>query len=182
MTSLLQTDVNITQSLSDLSSKTELDKQNLQKSMTSLLQSDVKLNQSLTDLSSKARQEPDIFFTAVAHYGWVDQNKSPVFYSPISNQGSAFDNNTGIFTATHSGFYHFELHIYSTSHDAYFNLEKNGVSVVSVRCYGDDGNRGSSNSVYLRLDPGDKVSAVAVSRSYVFGVYSTFSGRLIALV
>merc|ERR1719239_1964106 len=165
--SLLQTDVNINQSLSDLSRKTELDKQNLQTTMTSLLQSDVKLNQSLTDLSSKARLEPDIFFSAVAHSGWVEPNKSPVFYSPISNQGSSFDSNTGIFTAPISGFYHFELHIYSDRDDAYFNIEKNGVKVVSVWCYGDDGTRGSSNSVYLRLGQGDKVSAVAVTRSYV---------------
>jgi len=93
---------------------------NQAKVMTSLLQSDVKLNQSLTDLSSKARLEPDIFFSAVADSGLVDGNKSPVFYSPISNQGSSFDSNTGIFTAPLSGSYHFELHIYSDQDDAFF--------------------------------------------------------------
>merc|ERR1719239_1796788 len=138
--------------------------------ITSLQQSDVKLQQSLSDLSSKARLEPDVFFTAVVNYqGWVDQNKSPVFFPPISNEGSSFDNNTGIFTAPISGFYHFELYVYSDSDDAWFNIEKNGVKGVSVRCRGDDAYRGSSNSVYLRLDQGDKVSAVARQRSYIYG-------------
>jgi len=157
--------------------------------ITSLQQFDVKLNQSLSDLSSKARLEPDVFFTAVvdaSHTGWVVQNKSPLFFPPISNQGSSFDKNTGIFTAPISGFYHFELYVYSDADDAWFNIEKNGVKVVSVRCHGDDGYRASSNSVYLRLDQGDKVSAVARQRSYIYGrsgdwQLSTFSGRLVGL-
>jgi len=176
------------QTIQQMNSTTDNQAQTIQQ-MNSKIENQAKvitsLNQSLTDLSSKARQEPDVFFSAVAKYGWVDVNKSLVFYSPISNQGSSFDENTGIFTAPLSGFYHFELHIYSNYDDALFNIEKNGVKVVSVACNGDD-NRGSSNSVYLSLGQGDKVSAVSQTRSYVrsgTGDYqwSTFSGRLVAL-
>ena len=191
--SLLKSVMDMSQSLFDLSRKIKQDKQNLQKMidnqaevMTSLLQSNVKLNQSLTDLYSKVRLEPDVFFSTVAQSGWVDENTPSVFYSPISNQGSSFDNTTGVFTAPISGFYHFELHVFSDADYAYFNIDHNGVAVVSVEYLGDDGWRGPSTSVYLKLGQGDKVSAEAVNYSYVsrgsrFQHRLIFSGMLVAL-
>ena len=57
---------------------------------------------------------------------------------------------------------------------------------MSVEYLGDDGWRGSSNSVYVRLGQGDKVSAEAVNHSYVYSGSGCqhrliFNGRLVAL-
>jgi len=188
--SLLQSDVNQAKIIQQMNSTIENQAKVIteqRNQITSLQQSDVKLNQALTDLSSKARLEPDIFFSAVAKGGWVNQNKSPLFYPPISNQGSSFDIHTGIFRAPISGFYHFELHVFSDDDHAWFNIQKNGVTVVSLGCSAGNYWTGSSNSVYLRLSQGDRVGAVSSQHSFVRGgpgnwLVSTFSGRLISLV
>ena len=167
----------------------EQEKQQMQAQIDAQSKTISKLNQSLTSLSSVARKEPNVFFTAVcfAKSGYVEESDAVIFDFVLSNEGSSYDENTGTFVSPVAGFYQFEFHIYSDKYDAWLELRHNNDMVVEIRCYGSDGQRGSSNSAIIQLAPGDKVNIIAHHTSFIMSdshhyTFSTFSGRLIALV
>ena len=122
----------------------------------------------------------------------VSAPKSTTFSNQISfgtvtsNEGAVYDLGVGEFVCKQSGFYFFALSIvkdYSHNGLAQCAIQKNGASkVFAATLPGHEGSQGyyaATNSIYIHLATGDKVTVGGcTSLSSLFG-YSSFTGFLV---
>lgn len=112
-----------------------------------------------------------------------------LFPRVILNEGSAYDNLTGVFTCPESGVYHFSVTIMSLRDDEVeTELVVNGNQVMLNYAAGSLKHNQGTNSVVVRLDIGDKVwvrvnQNPVINTDGVISIYgqswSTFTGFMI---
>jgi len=131
------------------------------------------------------KSELSVFFTAyLTSSQTVGSGNEVVYNSYFSNVGNGYSTSNGIFTAPISGYYKFDVSMLCTSSDAQLVLKVNSVYTIAIISFHQDSYEGASNSLIKKLNKGDKVSVVSMSRtSYLYsGTYyygNTFSGKLI---
>ena len=145
------------------------------------------VNKSLTSLRDVARVEPNVFFSAVFTSDLISLsvNQVLVFDKIISNEGNAYNHQSGVFTSPMDGFYFFELHVYPHGNTCYLDVQVNGHKVISVN-ENSSGTGSASGSTIVRLSKNDQVKVVPWTSSYVYGdsdfLSTIFNGRLVSLV
>ncbi|KAM7377114.1 hypothetical protein PAMA_013748 [Pampus argenteus] len=154
------------------------------------------LDSMLTKLQQRiaAVEAPRIAFSAsLANSGRVCRGPSSgkykilVFKRVFSNNGDAYNQDTGIFTAPVKGVYYFSFSTFGyNTHLMGAILMKNGVHQVSTNDkISVDGSDSSSNSVVLQLVAGDKVHMQLWDYGRVsdnLNGHTTFSGYLLFTV
>uniref|UniRef100_A0AAY4B4V3 C1q domain-containing protein n=1 Tax=Denticeps clupeoides TaxID=299321 RepID=A0AAY4B4V3_9TELE len=152
----------------------------------------------VTELKSRVSQleqelsgTPHVAFSAAlggqGHTGPFNTDKTLVYRTVITNIGSSYNPNTGIFTAPRRGIYYFTFSTYAhVPHQRFTSLYKNGALITSA--YGhyppgqNTGSGSGSNHAVLQLEKGDVVYVQLRSGSHVHddsNSYSTFSGVLL---
>uniref|UniRef100_A0A673J959 Cerebellin 5 n=1 Tax=Sinocyclocheilus rhinocerous TaxID=307959 RepID=A0A673J959_9TELE len=101
----------------------------------------------------------------------------------FSNFGSAYDSNTGVFTAPMNGVYYFRFyaHCHSGTKMA-VSLLKNGQTQCSVFSWKPVTSGNASNGIVLTLESGDQTSTELWPNTWVYddkNSYTSFSGFLI---
>ncbi|KAK7163406.1 hypothetical protein R3I93_007455 [Phoxinus phoxinus] len=121
--------------------------------------------------------------SGLGNTGPTDKPKILEYKKVFSNVGSAYDSNTGIFTAPIKGAYYFRF--YAHSHGATtmaVSLLKNGETQCSVHAWKPVSNGNGSNGVVLTLEIGDQISTQLWKNTWVYDdpeSYTSFSGFLI---
>ncbi|XP_062375719.1 complement C1q-like protein 2 [Sardina pilchardus] len=120
------------------------------------------------------------------HIGPFDTAITLIFNHVFINIGSAYDPNTGIFTAPVRGVYQFHYHIFAGgAHGAGANLQKNGQHVVAAYNHKAPHDINTSQGVSLQLEKGDTVCLRLGGGAWVSAYtrhYTTFSGQLLFLM
>ncbi|CAM4589882.1 unnamed protein product [Leuciscus chuanchicus] len=121
--------------------------------------------------------------SGTGHTGPTDQLKILQYKKVFSNVGSAYDSNTGIFTAPIKGAYYFRFYAHSHGGTTMaVSLLKNGETQCSVFAWKPVSNGNGSNGVVLTLEIGDKISTQLWKNTWVYddpASYTSFSGFLI---
>uniref|UniRef100_A0A3Q3KRF7 C1q domain-containing protein n=1 Tax=Monopterus albus TaxID=43700 RepID=A0A3Q3KRF7_MONAL len=105
-----------------------------------------------------------------------------VFKNVVTNIGSAYDPNTGVFTAAVRGVYHFEWHIGVDSSNTAAVLVKNTNHIFTAYEHQTAGYGASSQSASLLLEAGDTVCVHQWTGTKIHdnqNHHSTFSGHLL---
>ncbi|KAK9976573.1 hypothetical protein ABG768_021778 [Culter alburnus] len=119
----------------------------------------------------------------LGHSGPVGIPKTLVYKRVFSNIGSAYDSNTGIFTAPLKGayFFRFYAHCHSGNRMA-VSLSKNDQPQCSVFSWKPVTNGNASNGIVLTLEAGDQIYTQLWENTWVYDDdhrYTSFSGFLI---
>ncbi|XP_063080126.1 complement C1q-like protein 2 [Engraulis encrasicolus] len=108
-----------------------------------------------------------------------------VFKHVFTNTGSAYNPNTGIFTAPVRGVYHFTIHVFGDGHQSRptgASLNKNGDHVDIAHSAGNSKHVAVSNGASLLLEVGDVVFVKLWPNTWVRDTgshHTTFSGHLL---
>ncbi|XP_076142427.1 cerebellin-1-like [Alosa pseudoharengus] len=120
------------------------------------------------------------------HIGPFNTATTLIFNHVFINIGSAYDPNTGIFTAPVRGVYQFRYHIFAGgTNGAGANLLRNGQHVVAAYNHVASHDINTSQGVSLQLEKGDTVCLRLGQGAWVSaytGHYTTFSGQLLFLM
>ncbi|KAK7159518.1 hypothetical protein R3I94_005759 [Phoxinus phoxinus] len=121
--------------------------------------------------------------SGLGHTGPTDKPKILDYKKVFSNVGSAYDSNTGIFTAPIKGAYYFRFYAHCHGKTTMaVSLLKNGETQCSVYAWKPVSNGNGSNGVVLTLEIGDQISTQLWKNTWVYddsGSYTSFSGFLI---
>ncbi|XP_067308503.1 complement component 1, q subcomponent-like 4 like [Pseudorasbora parva] len=149
----------------------------------------VQESQNKLDTVQKENEAKKIAFSAgllasgTGKTGPVDAMKILEYKKVFSNVGSAYDSNTGIFTAPIKGVYYFRF--YAHCHGGItmaVSLLKNGETQCSVFAWKPSSNGNGSNGVVLTLEIGDQIYTQLWKNTWVYddpASYTSFSGFLI---
>ncbi|XP_042565534.1 multimerin-2-like [Clupea harengus] len=156
------------------------------------------LKDSNTDMNNKLKQLQSISedskvafsasfsVSASKHIGPFNTDTALVFNHVFTNIGSAYNPNTGIFTAPVRGVYQFRYHIFAGgSNGAGANLQRNGQHVVAAYNHKAPHDINTSQGVSLLLEVGDTVGLRLRQGAWVAAYtrhYTTFSGQLLFLM
>jgi len=127
-------------------------------------------------------------FTAVLNDSQTVPGGQIVRYNEVrTNQGNAYDDLTGIFTAGKGGFYVFQVNAFSQSgRDAWLELFLNDQYISSTFSRSTNDYDSAGNTAVLKLKKGDKVYVKAHRAAYLYGApdeaYNSFSGYLVGLL
>ena len=115
--------------------------------------------------------------------GPTNAPKTLVYKKVFSNIGSAYDSNTGVFTAPIKGAYYFRFygHCHGGTRMA-VSLLKNGATQCSLHSWKPVSNGNASNGVVLTLEIGDQISTQLWADTWVYdhpASYTSFGGFLI---
>ncbi|XP_028261673.1 complement C1q subcomponent subunit C-like [Parambassis ranga] len=108
-----------------------------------------------------------------------------VYGTVITNEGNAYNQNTGIFTAPVAGTYYF-IFFYHTGgqHKSQLTLMKNNQVIVNSSDHQttNDGADNGGNAIFLQLQRGDQVFVRMTANTHVWGegYATTFSGFLVS--
>ena len=139
------------------------------------------------DLNKCCRdQKPEVFFSAAVTTHMDIASGVVVFDKVFSNKGSSYDNHSGLFTCSVSGYYRFDLNALAyIQTQFYLYLQQNNQNVIAVFARDGPGNQGgSSNSAIIHLSAGDVMRVVTNGHSKMYGsaldAFVTLSGELIS--
>ncbi|KAI2645963.1 Complement C1q-like protein 4 [Labeo rohita] len=140
-----------------------------------------KLEETLT--SKKIAFSAGLLPSGLGHTGPAGTPQTLVYKKVFSNIGSAYDSNSGIFTAPMKGAYYFRFyaHCHSGTKMA-VSLLKNSQTQCSVFSWKPVTNGNASNGIVLTLESGDEMSTQLWANTWVFddkNSYTSFSGFLI---
>lgn len=121
--------------------------------------------------------------SGTGHTGPSNIPKILVYKKVFSNIGSAYDPNTGVFTAPVKGVYYFRFygHCHGGTTMA-VSLLKNGATQCSLHSWKPASNSNASNDVVLTLEIGDQISTRLWANTWVYddpASYTSFCGFLI---
>jgi len=140
------------------------------------------------DLNKCCRdQKPEVFFSAAVTTHLDISTGVVVFDKVFSNKGSSYDNHSGLFTCSVSGYYRFDLNALAyIQTQFYLYLQQNNQNVIAVFARDGPGNQGgSSNSAIIHLSAGDVMRVVTNGHSKMYGTandaFVTLSGELISV-
>ncbi|KAL4227819.1 hypothetical protein ACF0H5_013256 [Mactra antiquata] len=129
-------------------------------------------------------QEKKVMFSArVTPSTTLKPDQTLVFAEDVTNEGNAYSNITGVFTAPINGTYLFFVHILSSNRVLEMKMVKNGENAMMVYVHGSIHGEGS-NMAILKLEKGDQVKVVKHQSwgsppFYVHHKWSTFSGFML---
>ncbi|XP_044039182.1 complement C1q-like protein 2 [Siniperca chuatsi] len=133
-------------------------------------------------------EKTQVIFSALAEhggaYGPFNTDKTVVYNRVITNLGCAYNNTTGIFSASVAGFYYFTFFYHAGGeHQSGLLLFKNGDLIVRTtdhKTSADTADNGG-NAVFVQLQKGDEVYVSLKKDSHVWAAerHTTFSGFLV---
>ncbi|KAL6489713.1 hypothetical protein MHYP_G00000580 [Metynnis hypsauchen] len=147
----------------------------------------------MAELKRQITEQPKVAFSAslsALEFGHINFGPYPnqvtlVYQNAFTNIGSAYDPNTGIFTAPVRGVYYFSFVVFNPYDlSTGLSLMKNGQHVVSVSDNppGVDTEDTASNAASLLLEKGDQVCVQLMQNRKVYSdkfKRNTFSGHLL---
>ncbi|CAG5132075.1 unnamed protein product [Candidula unifasciata] len=103
-----------------------------------------------------------------------------------NNFGNAFNNDTGVFTASKTGLYFFSLFAHAQYDQAFcFRIFRENTRLISVCGRSAGSHAASGNAVLSRVKSGEKVFVRAFHKSFIYenseNTYSSFNGYLVSL-
>ncbi|KAL2102953.1 hypothetical protein ACEWY4_002121 [Coilia grayii] len=164
------------------------EKQEEQRSVTREQAAALRVTGSQVEEMRRDREERKVsFFTALGdgYFGPSDVANPLVFKEVITNIGSAYNPNTGVFTAPVRGVYHFVLILYGDGHASIptgASLYKNGNYIVIAYSKQPSQYVKPSNVASLVLEVGDVVYVKLHPKAWVRdngSRHTTFSGHLL---
>ncbi|KAL4236500.1 hypothetical protein ACF0H5_004886 [Mactra antiquata] len=152
---------------------------NLQQKINSYQEDSV----SETDLNRLLQKKKIAFTARVTPSVTLQSGQTLVFRNIQTNDGNAYSNTTGVFTAPTSGTYVFFVHILGGNRALEMKMMKNEESVMLMYANG-PGHGADSNMVILQLTKDDKVKVAkhgpwGTQPFYVHHMWTTFSGFML---
>merc|ERR1712183_325971 len=109
-------------------------------------------------------------------------NQVLIYDTVVTNEGSGYSQQTGVFTSPIDGFYLFQIHAVSDGTDKFhLQLVLNDRELIDVNKFSGEAYGGHSNSIIVRLTKHDHVKVVCTGPSRLDGssgwYVNSFSGR-----
>ncbi|PVD37773.1 hypothetical protein C0Q70_00374 [Pomacea canaliculata] len=139
------------------------------------------------DTGKKKWEESVIFSAGLSHYQEATKAQRIVYDTVFVNEGSGYNNITGIFTCPRTGGYVFKIHLCAPRHTSlWLSLYHEVTSVQTMEVHADEYSKAETVTVVLQLMQGDEVYLASTPghSSRMFGapdaILNTFSSSFLS--